>query len=143
MWISDLLPSLTFFHLHSFIHLSEERPFVHIKIIYNDHCAFLVTGCGWWQNALWWLHYQHWSSGKLVIHLSHTWHSYCGLLCQHTHTSILFQVIICCNMAIVEVNFRLSTVLQSVWWCLRIKVKENSIIVCTAKYTCNAGKINC
>ena len=87
-WISDLLPSPTFVILtHLFIWV--KRDHLSIKTIYNDHCAFLVTGCRWWQNALWWLHYQHWSSGKLVIHLRHTWHVYCGLLCQHTHINFV------------------------------------------------------
>ena len=51
----------------------------------------------------------------LYIYVTHDTFIVACCVNTHTHTSILFQVIICCNMAIVEVNFRLSTVLQSVW----------------------------
>ena len=43
----------------------------------------------------------------LYIYLTHD--TFIVACCVNTHTSILFQVMILCYMAIVEVNFRLST----------------------------------
>ena len=43
----------------------------------------------------------------LYIYVTHD--TFIVACCVNTHTSILFQVMILCYMAIVEVNFRLST----------------------------------